>query len=444
MAIVQITIRQKENKIKTATGAVNYVLGMIDGRKNERSVVPKVVFGNPQLIKDYDRHPNMPAQNKSTSGVISFREDEKLDKQQEKDLIQLLQNTAIPKEYRGKVDMLVVKHLDKGNAEYHFIIPHLTNEGEKFNPWPVIGRDKGKTAIQTGRAITRLVNDTFGFEQVLRTRNSNGLNSTEVKIPNLQKTKRANQIAQALHNTVKQNNIHSRDQLITYLKSKGAEVTRSGQDYISIKQKGEAKAIRLSGGIFSANSTADYQRLYSQQIEKPQYTQADRKADIQTIKAFHSLVADRFEGKQHNQKELLKEFNQCLAQSNKLELKIEPQANKPIREEPIPSGRENKQEAEPTPTPTAPTPGTSQEQQQQVSGGGLGGQASGGSASAEAEAESAASDYSKAVAQYGPNSPQAMEAKARMVSAKLRALQAKQAEAQQQDQQNKRRNTGPK
>src|SRR5690606_33112949 len=155
MAIVQISIRKKENKIKSCSGAVNYVLGMIDGNKEERKVAPKTILGDTQLIKDYDKHPNMGDKNKSNSGVITLRDKEKLDKNQENELIDLIQKTAITKEYRGKVDMLVVKHQDKGNTEYHFIIPHLTNEGEKFNPWPVIGRDRGKTAIKTGQAITR-------------------------------------------------------------------------------------------------------------------------------------------------------------------------------------------------------------------------------------------------------------------------------------------------
>ncbi len=436
MAIVQISIRQKENKIKSCSGAVNYVLGMVDGNKEERKVAPKIVYGDPQLIKDYDRHPNIGSKNKSTSGVIAFRDNEKLDKRQEGELIDLLQNTAIPKEYRNRIDMLVVKHQDKGNTEYHFVIPHLTNEGDKFNPWPCIGKDRGKTAIKTGQAITRLVNDTFGFEQVLKTRQSNGLNSSEQKIPNLQKTKKANHIAQALHNTVRQEKITSRQDLITYLKSKGTEITRTGQDYISIKQPGQAKAMRLSGGIFSADSKADYQRLTTNQVlEKPQYTTADRKKDIELIKAFHHLVVDRFEGKQHNQAQLLQAFNQCEKQANKLELKVETPkqtANKVVRQKPL----SLEEKAKNSPTPTTPE---QQQQPQQKNNEGLGGQAtSSGIGEAEASLQSALSELSAAQSQKPINHQRVIQAKIAIQRAQQAVEQAKKAEADQQNNQRKR------
>lgn len=432
MAIVQISIRQKENKIKSCSGAVNYVLGQIDGQGKERSIQPKVVFGDPQLIKDYDKHPNMASKNKSTSGVIAFRDNEKLDKRQEGELIDLLQKTAIPKEYRGKVDMLVVKHQDKGNTEYHFIIPHLTNEGEKFNPWPVIGRDRGKTAIKAGQAITRLVNDTFGFEQVLKTRQSNGLTSAERKIPDLQKTKRANQKAQAIHNIVKTEKIQDRGQLIEHLKKKGIEISRAGDNYISIKSPGDAKAMRLAGGIFAKDSTADYQRINSQTIEKPTYTAQDRKADIQLIKSFHALVVDRFEGKQHNQSQLLQAFNQCEKQANKLELKIETPKQTALG----PNGQ--KEKAKNSPTPTTPA----QQHQQQAptaNNQGLGGQAiSSGVGEAEASLQTALSELSAAQAQKPINHQRVIQAKIAIQRAQQALEQAKKSEADQQDNQRKR------
>lgn len=435
MAIVQISIRQKENKIKSCSGAVNYVLGMIDGNKEERKVAPKIVLGDADLIRDYDKHPSMSDKNKSTSGVIAFRDNEKLDKKQENELIDLLQKTAIPKEYRGKVDMLVVKHEDKGNTEYHFIIPHLTNEGEKFNPWPCIGRDRGKTAIKTGQAITRLVNDTFNFEQVLKTRQSNGLTSAERKIPDLQKTKRANQKAQIIHNIVRTEKIQNRDQLIEHLKKKGIQISRAGDNYISIKQPGEAKAMRLSGGIFSKDSTADYQRINSQIIEKTTYTAQDRQADIQLIKSFHALVVDRFEGKQHNQTELLQAFNQCEKQANKLELKIEtpkPTANKVERQRPLSLEEKTKN----SPTPTTPD---QHQQPQQTAGQGLSGQAvSSGVGEAEASLQSALSELSQAEGAKPKDMNRVLKAKIAVAQALAQVEQAKKLEAEQQDNQRKR------
>src|SRR5690606_9056009 len=180
--IIRSSIRMKDNVIKSATGAVNYILSNLDSSGQKRAVKPEIIYGNPDLIKSYDNRPNMGTKNKSTSGVISLRDGEKLTKEQEELLVQRFQELIIPEQFRDVVDMFLVKHQDKGNTEYHFVIPHLTLEGKKFNPFAVIGRDHGRSAFQSAQAATRILNDEFGFNQVqVNPESKKGLANREIK-----------------------------------------------------------------------------------------------------------------------------------------------------------------------------------------------------------------------------------------------------------------------
>ncbi len=334
--IIQTSIRQKSNSTKTASGAVNYVMGEIDGDGHKRTVKPVKIYGDPDLIRSYDKHPKMNKTNQSTSGVISLRDGEKLDKDQEQTLVKRFIQYTIPKEFRDKVDMLIVKHEDKSNTEYHFVIPHLTNEGKPFNPYGVIGRDRGQSAFQAAQSATKLLNAEFGFSQVIPgTAQKDGLTSIEKKGGFSNTTAKKN-IAQVLTNDIKRLKIENRDQLIEHIKSKGATITRVGQDYISIKQKGSDKAMRLKGGYFSKDSSNAYKIATAHMPEKPKYTKEDYDKDKKVIQAFHNLLVDRYEGKQQNQWKLLAEFKNARADANNLDIKvgIDPSKLEPWQKQP--------------------------------------------------------------------------------------------------------------
>lgn len=477
----------KDNVIKSATGAVNYILSNLDSSGQKRAVKPEIIYGNPDLIKSYDNRPNMGTKNKSTSGVISLRDGEKLTKEQEELLVQRFQELIIPEQFRDVVDMFLVKHQDKGNVEYHFVIPHLTLEGKKFNPFAVIGRDQGLSSFASTQAATRILNDEFGFDQVQpNPEGRKGLNNREIKAskysPNeaLKKDiKNKKLIAEFYIRQVKSGNITNKPELIDKLKSDGFSITRNGENYISIKHEKWNKAIRLEGGIFANNSEKAYATLQeqanksdgttkqSQEIEP--YTAEHKARDEQLVKAFHALVVDKYEGKRANMNTLFKEFKAIQATIEAPEAKtsktqspqaIEPEGTpileKEVKEALGPNGKNLSESLTPqknrqrltkihqaTPEAHIASMLTSQPGQEQqapiATNQGLGGQVIGsGVAAAEAAVEAAGSDYSRAVAQYGPNSIQAIKAKIAMAMAMKAVEQAKKTESEQLDNDRKR------
>lgn len=327
--IIKTSIRRKDNKTKSASGAVDYILSNFDSSGKERSIKPKLIFGDPALIKLSDKHPNSPKTNKSTSGVISLRDDEKLDQKRSQDLLRKWMFLTIPEELSEEIDMLIVEHNDKNNTEFHFVIPHLTNEGRAFNPYPIIGNDRGKTAFKAAQAAQRLINNEFSFRQVVEgTGSKNGLSSGEIAAKNAGKTIELTSNKEDLNRKIRQSisndKIKNRDELIAKLKSSGYRITRNGEDYISIKAPHQQKAMRLKGGIYSQNSANSYTLLHNTPATIEKYTERDKKRDEELCNIFRLMVFNQTKNGRtkfglERQNDLLKEFN-----------KIEKRTYKPI------------------------------------------------------------------------------------------------------------------
>lgn len=442
--IIQTSIRMKDNVVKSATGAVNYILSNFDSSGQKRAVKPEIIHGDPDLIKSLDHHPKMGTKNKSTSGVISLRDGEKLTKEQEELLVQRFQELIIPEQFRDVVDMFLVKHQDKGNVEYHFVIPHLTLEGKKFNPFAVIGRDHGRSAFQSAQAATRILNNEFGFNQVqVNPEGKKGLSNREIKQQKYSKNdddirhiRGKERIASYYIEKVKLGTISNRSELIDRLKADGFSITRNGENYISVKAAGR-KAIRLEGGIFANKSEKAYAKL-QEQASKAEgrsstiepYTERHKARDEQLIKAFHALVVDKYEGKRANMNSLFQEFKQI--QNQEIKPVNEPKPESPITaqsEQPVPVAPTDKPKAHTAPIQAPqPTQPGQQDQPPAIAGSqGLGGSAVASSeGEAQAAVQAASSAVSEAEKKYGRNSPQYSDAMAALGRAQkqLQQIQA--------------------
>lgn len=447
--------------VKSATGAVNYILSNFDSSGQERTVKPEIIYGNPDFTKSFDNHPKMGTKNKSTSGVISLRDGEQLTKEQEELLVQRFQELIIPEQFRDVVDMFLVKHQDKGNVEYHFVIPHLTLDGKKFNPFAVIGRDQGLSSFASTQAATRILNNEFGFDQVQpNPEGRKGLNNREIKAskytPNdtLKKDIRNKKlIAEFYIRQVKSGSITNKPELIDKLKSDGFSITRNGENYISIKHEKWNKAIRLEGGIFANNSEKAYASLQeqanksdgttkqSQEIEP--YTAEHKARDEQLVKAFHALVVDKYEGKRANMNSLFQEFKQI--QNQEIKPVHEPKPESPITaqiEQPTPvvaPTDKPKAHTAPIQAPQPTQPGQ-QDQPPAIAGSqGLGGSAVASSeGEAQAAVQAASSAVSEAEKKFGRNSPQYSDAMAALGRAQKQLQQIQASNSQMADMERKK------
>ncbi|MGE4452167.1 relaxase/mobilization nuclease domain-containing protein [Castellaniella sp.] len=470
--IIQTSIRVKDNVVKSVSGAVNYILSNLDSSGQKRSVKPEIIYGNPDLIRSYDSHPKMGTKNKSTSGVISLRDGEQLTKEQEELLVHRFQELIIPEQFRDVVDMFLVKHQDKGNIEYHFVIPHLTLEGKKFNPFAVIGRDYGRSAFQSAQAATRILNDEFGFNQVqINPESKKGLVNREIKQQKHQSItsiRSKTEFAESCISLVKAGKINNKEELIGVLKSAGYSITRNGENYLSIKREGWGRAMRLESGIFANDSEKAYAKLQTQ-TKKAEgksstvepYTAEHKARDEQLVKTFHALVVDKYEGKRANMNSLFQEFKQIQNQQiSPLDanapagIKPSTQDNRsPVEKSPITAQSEHPAPVAPTDKPKAHTasiqvpqpaspgnPPGQQEQQPAIAGSqGLGGSAVASSeGEAQAAVQAASSAVSEAEKKFGRNSPQYSNAMAALGAAQKRLQQIQASNSQMADAEKKK------
>ena len=103
--------------------AVKYLLSDIDHEKKKRSVLPEILFGDPNTFTEIANATKR--QHKYTSGVIAFRdglESQSVTPEQITTLIETFRSTFLPglKVDENFADFWVM-HREKGNVELHFL-----------------------------------------------------------------------------------------------------------------------------------------------------------------------------------------------------------------------------------------------------------------------------------------------------------------------------------
>lgn len=195
--------------------------------------------------------------NKYTSGVIAFRDDEKLRPIQIQEIIKDFRKTFLPGLDENNVPVLWVMHREKGNTELHFLVPKMeATTGKAFNIAP-----PGRQSQQLFEDFQKLQNDKLGFKQVTP-------NFLTAQFDTFEKGTRKGNFSAYLVEKVKSNEIHNRADLLRHLQHKLKwKVTRIGEGYISVIPTGKDKPIRLKGPAFT--SKADYRDMLKQASNQP-------------------------------------------------------------------------------------------------------------------------------------------------------------------------------
>lgn len=195
--------------------------------------------------------------NKYTSGVIAFRDDEKLRPMQIQEIIKDFRKTFLPGLDENNIPVLWVMHREKGNTELHFLVPKQeATTGKAFNIAP-----PGRQSQQLFEDFQKLQNDKLGFKQVVPS-------LLKAQFDVFEKGKRKEKISSYLVEKVKANEIHNRADLLRHLQHNLKwKVSRIGEDFISVIPTGKAKPIRLKGPAFTAK--ADYRDMLKQSSNQP-------------------------------------------------------------------------------------------------------------------------------------------------------------------------------
>nr|WP_279630096.1 relaxase/mobilization nuclease domain-containing protein [Ralstonia insidiosa] len=152
-----------------------------------------------------------------------------------------------------------VLHRDKSNVELHFLVANTElKTGQQLNIHP-----PGQKNIDFFNAFSAVMNDNFGFAQVVPDPLKIALKPFEAKSPNGKKDKKAkNDFAQVLHSEIVNGAISNRNQLIGYMKRHGLDVQAVGSEFVTVRLPGAGRNTRLKGPLFSKDS--DYAALVAE------------------------------------------------------------------------------------------------------------------------------------------------------------------------------------
>ncbi len=240
-----------------ADSAVRYLLQDNDSNGNPRNPKPEIFYGDPDLTKLLID--NNPRKFKYSSGVIAFRDDEKPTEAQLNKIIKDFYLTFAPGLGPDRLNMLIVRHEDKGNTELHLLIPMIDAKTQKqFNITP-----PGEASKQMFRDFQAMWNHKLGYAQVVEDPLKAEFSNFDKKVP-AGKTSNTikNRLSVEIPKLIRKGKINNRNELIGFLEERGCTITRKGMDYISVKFPNQKKATRLTGPVFSKNS--DYKKLVNE------------------------------------------------------------------------------------------------------------------------------------------------------------------------------------
>jgi hypothetical protein len=269
-----------------AESAVKYLLSEFDHEKKKRSVQPEILFGDPNTFTEIAN--STKRLHKYTSGVIAFRDNEAVTTEQITTLIETFRSIFLP---GLNVDEnfadLWVMHKDKENIELHFLYANTElASNSQLNLHP-----PGEKNIQFFNTFVSVMNDNFGFAQVVPDPLKISLKPFEAKSPNGKKNKKTkNDFAKVLHSEIGGGFITNRNQLIGYMKKNGMDIPKIGDDFITVRLPGAKKNTRLKGPLFRRDS--DYAQLVNEhhQSKIPKFLTPDE-AQSQRVKLIQHIEA---------------------------------------------------------------------------------------------------------------------------------------------------------
>ena len=185
------------------------------------------------------------------SFVYAFSDNDstKLTPEIEQNVIKQFLDVYCPSIEHKYLNVLAVKHIDKGNHEIHILLSNMrydSNKMVRFSP-----SHKGEY-LKKLQLLQKKINYQYGFE------NPNNIKQTNTIIDTIKMQKTSKEklscLTALIEEKVANNQIGSKEEIIKYLNQLGFEIQRIGKNYISIKTPENRQAIRLKGLFYGEDS----------------------------------------------------------------------------------------------------------------------------------------------------------------------------------------------
>jgi hypothetical protein len=238
------------------SGPVNYLTQDTNPDGSARTPLPQVVRGDAQLVCMLIDA--VPFERTYTSGVLSFAPGEIITPAMEQAIMDGFERVAFAGLEAERYSILWVRHRHAGHHELHFVTPRLELlSGKSLNIHPP-GR-VSKALFDTFRSQ---VNAEYGFADP-----DDPARARDVSLPNhiaklqadaTRKGKALDAdireaITAYVRREVEAGRIEDQAGVVRYLKNAGYDITREGEDYITVMHPETKKRLRLKGGLYSRN-----------------------------------------------------------------------------------------------------------------------------------------------------------------------------------------------
>lgn len=230
----------------SGAGPVDYVCHT-EGREN---APPEVLRGDADLTKNLID--SIDRDWRYTSGVISFSLDDAPTPEQQEKVMNEFEKAAFAGLESDQYDILWVRHqhTEGGRVELHFVTPRMElTTGKALNIAP-----------PNWEKYFRPLQNSLNYENQWADPNSLELaRNTQKATENALRARDRESIGKYIETLVEASLVANRGEIIKSLEEAGLEITRSGKDYISVKdpQNPNQKAFRLKGAIYAEDWTAE-------------------------------------------------------------------------------------------------------------------------------------------------------------------------------------------
>jgi len=239
------------------SGPVNYLTQATNPDGSARTPLPEVVRGDAELVRMLIDA--VPFERTYTSGVLSFAPGEIITPAMEESIMDGFERVAFAGLEPDRYSILWVRHRHAGHHELHFVTPRIELvSGKSLNIHP-----PGRVSQALFDTFRSQVNAEYGLADP-----TDPARARDVSLPNhiakLQAdasrkgkaldTDIREAITSYVRREVEAGRIEDQAGVVRYLKNAGYEITRSGEDYITVMHPETQKRLRLKGGLYSRSS----------------------------------------------------------------------------------------------------------------------------------------------------------------------------------------------
>ena len=235
-------------------GPVNYLTQDVNPDGTARTPLPQVVRGDAELVRRLIDA--VPFERTYTSGVLSFAPGEIITPAMEQAIMDGFERVAFAGFEPDRYSILWVRHQHAGHHELHFVTPRMELvSGKSLNIHP-----PGQVSQRLYDTFRSMINAEYGLADP-----TDPARARDVSLPNHLAKLQADAsrkgkaldadireaITAYVRREVEAGRIRNQAGVVRYLQRAGYEITRAGEDYVTVMHPETKKRLRLKGGLYS-------------------------------------------------------------------------------------------------------------------------------------------------------------------------------------------------